>query len=42
MAEFLYARVLTLWLKDLLHDFETHEADEWFRIKGKLVTNPHG
>lgn len=28
-------------LKEILRTFEEHEIDEWFKIDGKLVHNPH-
>jgi len=30
-----------LWLREVLRTFEIHEIDEWFRINGELVNNPH-
>lgn len=32
----------TYFLKQCLLSFEEHELDEWFRINGKLVNDPHG
>jgi hypothetical protein len=29
-------------IRKAFHTFETHEADEWFRVDGQRVTNPHG
>lgn len=30
-----------IYLKEMLRTFELHELDEWFRINGELVHNPH-
>lgn len=30
------------WIRDCVHRWERHEADEWFRFDGNLVHDPHG
>lgn len=30
------------WVREAVLSFEIHERDEWFRLDGKLVYNPHG
>lgn len=30
------------YISIMLEEFELHERDEWFRVNGKLVNNPHG
>lgn len=30
-----------LFVREMVHAFEKHEADEWLRFAGELVHNPH-
>lgn len=29
------------WLRTIIHDLEMHESDEWFRVDGELMFDPH-
>lgn len=29
------------WVRDCLHRVETHEADEWLKVNGVMVFDPH-
>lgn len=29
------------WLQTVLREFEMHELNEWFRVDGELVNDPH-
>lgn len=29
------------WLRGVIADMETHELDEWFKVKGVVVNDPH-
>ena len=33
--------LLRQWFRETLRTFELHEVDEWFRINGELVNDPH-
>jgi hypothetical protein len=32
---------LTSFIRRLISEFESHEIDEWYRLDGKLVRDPH-
>lgn len=41
MAEDYDDKMMRYWFRETLRIFEEHELDEWFRINGELVTDPH-
>lgn len=34
-------RCLEMWLQAYVHEFERHEADEWLKMGGRRVHDPH-